>query len=224
HSATVTSFIATVEKPIQAKTLVNEANSSRGRAPRGTARDWRRATAMPPSRIAASTPASPRANSGGQSWRMTLMSGQLSAQPTEVMTRQRYPIDRPLIALGTGAAAGRLAADPRQAPLEVGDDVRRCLEAHREPDQALADARRAARVRADPAMGGAGRMRDRGPDVAHVRGDRQDAAVVDDRPGVAPPGGIVGTGDIEGHDRAAGLLLRHRQAMLRMRLEPGIVH
>src|SRR5690606_40060176 len=156
HSATVTSFIAIVEKPIQANTLVNDAKRSRGLAARGTASDWRRASAMPHSRIAASTPASPRANSGGQSWRMTLISGQLSAQPTEVMTRQRYPIDRPLIALGTGAAAGRLAADPRQAPLEVGVGVRRCLVAPREPDQALADARLAARVRADPAMGGAG--------------------------------------------------------------------
>src|SRR5689334_14647692 len=83
-----------VPKPIQAKTLVKEANSSRGIAWRGTIRDWPRPSASAARITPASTPARPRANSGGHCSSNSFIKGQFSAQPKAVTTRQRKPIER----------------------------------------------------------------------------------------------------------------------------------
>src|SRR5687768_10790738 len=83
--------MATVAKPIQAKTLVKEANRSRGMASRGTWRVSLRLTAMSARISAAARPATPRAKSGGHSRSSTFIAGQLRAQPTTVTPRQRIP-------------------------------------------------------------------------------------------------------------------------------------
>src|SRR6516165_5355408 len=91
-SPTVTNFIATVLKPIQAKTLVKEANRRRGIDSRGTLRDCRRLREITARMRDAVTPARPRAKSGGQSRSNIFINGQFSAQPDAVTTRQIKPI------------------------------------------------------------------------------------------------------------------------------------
>jgi len=73
--------MARVEKPIQAKTLTKAAAESGPKARKGKARRSRRIAAKVASPMAATTPAVPRANSGGHSRRSSLMMGHLKRLP-----------------------------------------------------------------------------------------------------------------------------------------------
>src|SRR5262245_66595796 len=115
-----------VLKPIQAKTLVKEAKTTRGIASRGTFRDCLRPSAIAARITAASVPARPRANSGGHCCSRSFIKGQFRAQPKAVTTRQRKPIDRSrrgeFMADELAAAVRRLHAgrcmrgDPKRNP------------------------------------------------------------------------------------------------------------
>ena len=83
--------MATVAKPIQAKTLSAAAAATRPSSGRGTASDWPSSTAAATNTRPATEPAAPRAKSGGSSSRSTFMAGQFRPQPSEVTRRQKKP-------------------------------------------------------------------------------------------------------------------------------------
>ena len=70
----------------------------------------------------------------------------------------------------------------------------------------------------DAAVGGGGRMGDGGLGVAQVGGDRDHAGRIHHA-----PGGVLAALDLERDDAAAGFLLLHRQRMLRMRRQAGVI-
>jgi hypothetical protein len=93
------------------------------------------------------------------------------------------------------------------------------LQPNRDAYQPIGDARSRTRFRRNARMGGAGRMGDGGFGIAQIRGDGQQLGAIDQS-----PRRLLATLDFERHDAAAGLLLAHRQRVLRMRRQAGIKH
>src|SRR5690606_38938544 len=86
------------------------------------------------------------------------------------------------------------------------------LEADRNADQAIADARSSPRFCADAAVGGRRRMRDRALRIAEVGRDGNHARGIYD-----PPGTLLATLRFERDDGAATFLLCHGKRVLGMR-------
>ena len=84
--------MASVEKPIHAKTLTAAAMERRPMSRGGTVKCSLRSAAKVARPSAATTPAVPRANSGGHSRKISFITGQFSPQPDAVTARQRRPM------------------------------------------------------------------------------------------------------------------------------------
>ena len=109
------------------------------------------------------------------------------------------------------------AVSATQAARQIVLDIDNRLQPDRDADQAIRDARRRACFWRDAPMGGAGRVGDRRLGIAEVGSDRDHPRVVDDAPRC-----LLAALDLERHDAAAGLLLSHRQLVLRMRRQARI--
>ena len=111
-SPTVSHLRQRAEKPIQAKTLVRAARASRGANRGATARRSTRPHATTVSRVAATSPARPRENSGVHVCRTSFIASQPRPQPSAVTSSARTPSVRDEInasAWATGSPGGRLS-------------------------------------------------------------------------------------------------------------------